>query len=226
MIGFFLLNEYKEINKNIVAMIAGSALLFEDLTEVESGNEHSYINVQRDVFENIRKKRREVIENEIFSIYGINQDFFIDSLKKQIPNPFVHTILEKVSKFQLNTSILLAGFQNEIAMISEINEGGIFNFRNINFHTIGSGAVQASNTLLFQKHSKSDNVYKALYNVYKAKRNAEVMQGVGKETDLLILTNEGVKKIDKKSMQILNDVYEYELESGKNIIKLEELWWS
>ena len=103
--------KYKEINKNIVAMIAGSALLFEDLTEVESGNEHSYINVQRDVFENIRKKRREVIENEIFSIYGINQDFFIDSLKKQIPNPFVHTILEKVSKFQLNTSILLAGFQ-------------------------------------------------------------------------------------------------------------------
>ena len=129
-----------------------------------------------------------------------------------------------MSNFKLGTTILLIGFRNELAVLSEINEGGIFDFRDINFHTIGSGSVQASNTLLFQKHSKSDNLSRTIYNVYKSKRNAEVMQGVGKETDILILTEtDGVKRISDENINILKDIYESELRFGKDNSNLKKI---
>lgn len=216
--------KYKELNKTTVAMLAGQALLFEDLTQLNNRDIH-IDEIKKQIFENFKKKRKDVIENEIFSIYGINQDFFVESLQKPIPNPFIHTILEKVSNFKLVTNILLIGYNDGLAIISEINEGGIFDFRNINFHTIGTGAVQASNTLLFQKHSKNDNLSRAIYNVYKSKRNAEVMQGVGKETDILILTEDGMKKISDEKINILKDIYEAELKFGKDNAEFKRVEW-
>lgn len=216
--------KYKELNKTTVAMLAGQALLFEDLTQLSDKN--IFIDeIKKQIFENFKKKRKEVIENEIFSIYGINQDFFVESLQKPIPNPFIHTILEKVSNFKLGTNILLIGFNDGLAILSEINEGGIFDFRNINFHTIGTGAVQASNTLLFQKHSKNENLSRTIYNVYKSKRNAEVMQGVGKETDVLVLTEDGMRKLSDEKINILKGIYEAELKFGKDDAEFKRVEW-
>jgi hypothetical protein len=86
----------------------------------------------------------------------------------------------------------------------------------MNFHTIGTGNAQAANTLLFQKHDKQDKLLETLYKVYKAKRNSEVMQGVGKETELLILSKDGCHKIEKPHMDILSKIYYEELQFGKN----------
>lgn len=62
-----------------------------------------------------------------------------------------------------------------------------------------------------------------LYNVYKAKRNAEVMQGVGKETDIGYLNEKGIVMLDKKSINILDDIYAVELNYGKNHERLNDL---
>ncbi len=212
--------KYKELNGKNAAMLAGAALLFDELVNTESV---IIPNIKKDIFENFKKKRLEVIQNEILNVYRIDQDFLIESLKNQIPNQFINTMLEKISSFNLNTQILLVGFENGISHITEINESGIFDFRDINFHTIGTGSVQASNTLLFQKHSKEDNLETTVYNVYKAKRNAEVMPGVGKEMDLLILTKKGIIKLGNEKIKILQDIYQKELEFGKTNQKLKDL---
>ena len=34
-------------------------------------------------------KRNEIIQNEIFNLYGIDQQFFIEVLKGEIMNPFI-----------------------------------------------------------------------------------------------------------------------------------------
>ncbi len=110
----------------------------------------------------------------------------------------------------------MVGVDNGIAKIVEIDEENMANFRDMNFHAIGSGDTQAVTTLLFQKHDKCDNLLATLYNVYKAKRNAEVLRGVGKETELLILGKETYLKINGKNMSILRKIYEEELMFGKN----------
>ena len=63
-----------------------------------------------------------------------------------------------------------------------------------------------------------------LYNVYKAKKNAEVMQGVGKETDIGYLNKNGVKILDTKNINILNEIYYIELNCGKQHNKLNDLY--
>ena len=194
-------------------MLSGQVLLFGDLVLVDK---KSFEDIKQQIFKNFKRKKKEIVENEILSIYNLNYEFLLDALQKPIPNPFIHTILEKISNFKLGTNILLVRFKKTQAVISEINEDGIFDFRDISFHTIGSGSIQASNTLLFQKHSKKESLNSTVYNVYKAKRNAEVMQGVGSETDIFILTEEGVKKNSDEKINILKDIYEKELRFGKD----------
>ena len=76
------------------------------------------------------------------------------------------------------------------------------------------------NTLLFQKHSKNDDLKTTLYNVYKAKKNSEAMQGVGKETEIGYLNKKGIKMLNEKNIKILNNIYHAELNFGKENKKL------
>ena len=210
--------KYNKLNKNTVAMLAGQALLFDDLVKLDDKHK-DYNQIKKYVFGNFKKKRNEIIQNEIFNLYGIDQQFFIDVLKGEITNPFIHSILENVSEYSLETQILLIGFDNSLAQITNIEENSIVDFRSMNFHAIGSGAIQAVNTLLFQKHSKTDSLLTTIYNVYKAKKNAEVSEGVGRETEILILSGESVQQLSNDNIDILNIIYLNELQYGKNNIE-------
>ena len=77
--------------------------------------------------------------------------------------------------------------------------------------------------MFFFRIFKSDSLATTLYNVYKAKRNAEVAVGVGEETDMGILTEQGMTPIDARQQQILREVYEEESVFGKKHKKLNEL---
>lgn len=214
--------KYKPLNKSTIAMLSGHALLFDEITEMPQGN-LNYQEMKKQIFKNLKNKRDDIIEKEIFSVFGIDRKFFLNALEKEIPNPYVNSILEQVSNFKLNTNILLIGFDEGVAQISEINDKAIIDFRNMNFHAIGSGMVQASNTLLFQKHSKEGSLQETIYNVFKAKRNAEVMDGVGKETELLVLNKEGYFSLTEKELNTLSEIYEEELKYGKCHEKLKNI---
>ena len=214
--------KYLELNKNTVAMLAGQALLFDDIVKI-SDDTINYEEIKKKLFDNFKEKRKKIIENEIFDVFGIDQQFFVDSLQKDIPNGFINSILTKVAELRLKTKILLVGFVDSLAQITDIDEMEITDFRSMNFHAIGSGATQAVNTLLFQKHSKTDPLLITIYNVYKAKRNAEVSGGVGKETDLLVLGCDGVQQLSDDGIGILNKIYMAELQYGKNNSELDKI---
>ena len=127
----------------------------------------------------------------------------------------------------MSTSILLIGFdERDKAQIWEINDNagvGSHNFRRINFHSIGSGSGQATNILLHSKHSKSSSLNQTIYQVYKAKKYAEASRGVGKETDILILSLRGVTELDKEQKKILKEVYKNEINYSKSNAELNKL---
>ncbi len=80
--------KYNKLNKNTVAMLAGQALLFDDLVKLDDKHK-DYNQIKKYVFGNFKKKRNEIIQNEIFNLYGIDQQFFIEVLKGEIMNPFI-----------------------------------------------------------------------------------------------------------------------------------------
>lgn len=209
------IKKYKVLNKNnIVAMLSGQMLLFDRILE-GTNDFHDFYKIREKIIENMAKIRKEIIKKEVYDLYSINDDYIKTILPSPIQNPFIQRILETVSTFSLQTNILLIGFDNEgKAQISEIDEKGYADYRDIHFHAIGSGSIQALNTLLFQKHCKSKDLKTTIYNVYKAKRNAEVVIGVGKETEVIILSGEGRRELKEEQMLKLEKIYEEELNYG------------
>jgi len=208
------IEKYKSINSQTIAMVAGVPLFLDQL--IRNLNDKIQFNeISLEIYKNFLTIREDYVQTNVFNVMGVNRDFFIERLKEERNNPIIEETWEKILEFNLQTSILLVGFVNNEAAITEINEKGFTDFRQLNFHAIGSGAAQAQNTLLFQKHSKKDNLEVTIYDVYKAKRNAEVSEGVGKETDLGVLTKKGFQILNENKLENLSEIYQNELKYGR-----------
>lgn len=210
------IKKYKKLN-NAIAMLSGRTLLFDECIKGVK-KEDTFSQVKERIFRNMKSIRNEAIRNEVYNRFNINSDFVTNMINQPIQNPIANNILETISGFNLETSIMLIGFdENNNAQISEINENGMIDFRDIQFHSIGSGTVQALNTLLFQRQHCNEKLSSTIYNVFKAKKNAEVSEGVGKETEILILKNSGeCNEISEDDIQAMVKIYDEELEYGKN----------
>jgi hypothetical protein len=214
--------KYKIVNSNTVTMLSGNPLIFDSII-ADCKNCHSYGDVKKAILSNLCTVKDEQIKRQILDTYKIDFAYIQEVLKGNVQNKYIDNVLLSISSHSLETLILLIGFDQHLAQITEIGEVGMLDFRDIDFGCIGSGAVQAMNTLLFQRHSKTDSLTTTLYNVYKAKRNAEVAVGVGEETDMGILTEKGMTPVSTEQIKILKDVYEEELVFGKKHNKLNEL---
>lgn len=216
------IEKYKVINQQTIAMVAGVPLFLDRLTK-NLDDKKNFNDIYIEIYRNFLEIREDQLQTNVYNVIGVNKDFFIERLKEETNNPIIEETWQKILEFNLQTSVLLIGFIDSEASITEINEKGFYDYRQLNFHAIGSGAVQSQNTLLFQKHSKKDSLEVTIYDVYKAKRNAEVSEGVGKETDLCILTKMGYYVLPEKILDGLKKIYEDELEYGRTNSRLEDL---
>lgn len=214
------MQKYKKINDTTIAMLAGNPLIFDDLVKVEK-SDASYDEQKEAIYKNFQEKRNDIIQKELLDPLGVKYVDIPEIAKSLQINEIMLKILETITNFNLNTSILLVGFDsNKEAQITEITQDNISDFRMFNFHAIGSGNMQAANTILFQKHSRTEKLIPTIYNVYKAKRNAEVLEGVGKETDLFVVGHEKGCQNLNQYLPLLKEVYDLEVSAGKANKKL------
>jgi hypothetical protein len=216
------IDKYKKLNDNTIVMLSGDPLIFDDLIK-NCEKECSFDEMKETIHKSMSNMKNEIIQKQILDIFKMDYDYIKGILKGPIQNPYINNVIEIISKFNLKTILLLIGFKEDEAQIVEITEARTADLRDINFGAIGTGAVQAMNTLLFQRHSKDDSLPTTIYNVYKAKRNAEVSIGVGKETDVMILTKSGATEIEGDKLQVLSKIYEDELSFGKTHENLHEV---
>lgn len=217
------IKKYKTINNKIVAMLSGQTLLFDRCIEgTKNLNDFDLIKTQ--IYQNMVSVRKDVLQKELYNRYGINEDYVRALLPNPIQNDFVREILHVTNTTALNTLIMLVGFDaNNNPRICEISEKGFVDVADIDFHAIGSGQVQAINTLLFEKHHRGDNLKATVYHAYKAKKNAEVAVGVGEETEILILNGSEIKEITQNDITLLDGIYKSEKLSAQNHTNLNSL---
>jgi len=216
------IKKYHQINQSTVLMLSGRAHLMEYFTELENSN-GNINDILEELKTKFKEKRLEIIQSEILEPSLIDLDFINENINKEFNNSLIKYIFHEILNTQLDTSILLTGFEGNKAKIFELMDNGVSDLRTINFHAIGSGSIQALNTLLFQKHSIKEDLKTTIYNVFKAKKNAEVMRGVGKETELGYLSKDGVILLKKKDLNTLENIYNCELNYGKNHEELKNL---
>lgn len=219
-----VIQKYKPLGltKKVVAMLSGATLLFEELLKGTESLDN-FDEIRNKIYENFRERKKFEITKFLLEPFSLSEKDLKDFLSRPTDNQVTRNILEQILKHRLNTSILLIGFRDKKAQIYEISEFDNISVRDLQFHSIGSGSINASNSLFIQKHCKENNLKKTIYNVYKSKRNAEVSIGVGKETEILICSEDKLVKIESEDLDKLKEVYERELVFGQNEILKEDL---
>ena len=105
-------------------MMAGNVLLMGCFLDDDYSGK-SYSEIQSILEEKFKEKRLEIIQKEVLDVFKIDWEDVKEILKNPVTIEFQRLILKNITRIQLDTAILLIGFENNKAKISEIVDSGI-----------------------------------------------------------------------------------------------------
>jgi 20S proteasome alpha/beta subunit len=222
------------IREKIVALMAGDAfrasqLIRDVISSLPPESPHVFQVAQIAANRYVEARARQ-IEIDVFQPRGLTREQFykgqVAALTQNLQQ-LAFQIDNHVTTFNFNVELLIAGVDEIGAQLFFAGHpGGTFtNLQQIGYHAIGSGQLHAMQSLIGFGHIGSRSIEETLFAVYVAKRRSEVAPGVGTETDLEIITSDGIKTIDKGKLKTLNNLYQdYQKPASKEIIdKVREL---
>jgi len=153
--------------------------------------------------------RHQQIETEVFAPRGLTMQQFYQGLQLQWQAQMAFAVDQQVVGFNYNVELLLAGVDDKGAHLhSIVNPGNRSDLTIIGFHAVGSGAIHAIQSLIGFGHTSNAQLRDTVFRVYASKRRAEVAPGVGKATDVAIISDAGFYWLDESTLTKLEQVYE------------------
>ena len=116
-----------------------------------------------------------------------------------------------VQRRDLGIDLIVTGVDQSGAHILGISDPGVMaSYNRVGYHAIGSGLSHAILSLVGAGQDWSIKINQTVFNVFRAKRQAELAPGVGESIDMRIISVEGMRKIEEHEIvnldTILNDV--------------------
>jgi hypothetical protein len=136
------------------------------------------------------KRRVEIAEARFLRPLGLDKDLFTTQQQHFDPR-FIAELTHDMQMCQLdeNGGVIVIGTDNLGAHIYTIGDPGIATCHDsIGFVARGSGQWHAESQFMFSRYVKTWDLERAMYLLYSAKRRAEVAPGVGRGTDLVMIT--------------------------------------
>lgn len=206
-------SKIEKLTKDCCVMTAGNALatteLFEDIKEEIS--EYRDITI-RDIARITKEKYILHRSREIRELYlatrNINSiDKFYERIMSLPPNIGMY-LDDKIENYDFDLEVLIGGIdQNGAHIYNIVNPGRINCFDSIGYCAIGSGEQHSILSLISYNYDPQLSINRALYILYEAKKIAEKAPGVGRETVLALLTDQGLSEISNTIIQELEDIY-------------------
>lgn len=204
------------ISNNCLAMTAGDALIgWEIINNLQQKDDSRFDYIAGKVGEKYVIVRDQKLNESYFQPVGLTLDNFLKEGKNILPEAMFSQMMQTAGNFALDIVILLAGVDKRGAHISTVTapqkSGNLITpFDRIGYHAIGSGGVHATVALALCGHSVNAPIEKALYNIYKAKRAAEVAPGVGESTNMAIIDEKGIKVVSDEIIATLSSILDEE----------------
>lgn len=222
------LSKTVEITKNCVAATAGNALGYTPIHQETLKllqQDSSTPDTQR-IAELIRrsyvKARNEKLEQDILVKIGLNLKTYYDRNQTISPN-IVANVALAMNQYNFNLSILVAGVDSNGPHIFRVdNPGRIETFDSIGHCSVGSGELHAISTFIANDYDPNLDLDHVVAMVYEAKKKSEKAQGVGEETDICIICNDGIIKLPDDKMEKLNEFYNKKTEQEKRSVSETE----
>lgn len=217
------------LTENIIGLTAGNALANTDLfrecrsaiSQLQSPSVELVADRVKEQFVTLRRMRA---EDEYLRPRGFTiTDFYQKGLINRLPSEIGMYLDREIHTARFPLDIIIAGVDSTGGHIYGVKDPGIVDcYDRLSYHAIGSGESHALLTIIENRHSPDEGVNKTVYLVYEAKRRAEVAQGVGSETDLGIITIQGLRVLTEDEKRQLREIYDQkispQLEHVKNAI--------
>ena len=153
--------------------------------------------------------RQRLLHERIFQPRGLAfEDYYRRGLIQSMPLDLAMMLDNHVQNFQLGASLVVAGVDTSGGHIHAIEDPGTSQcYDRLGYHAIGSGHRHAILSLVTLQHSTMVDLERTLYNVYRAKRQAEIAPGVGQETDMPVIRKEGTETVPKEVLENLEGFF-------------------
>lgn len=196
-----------------LAMVAGDTLvgtrLARAVADSVAGTSPKVVEIAQSLAQHYETVRQEQVEHQILVPRGLNLATFYGahaSLNGQI----TMMIDQQMLGFNLNVELLLAGVDDDGAHIYSIMNPGRPETQHdiIGYAAAGSGAIHALQSMIGFRHSADADVKETVFRVYASKRRAEVAPGVGHDTDMAVISRDGVKWLSEETLKQLGVLYD------------------
>jgi hypothetical protein len=220
------------LSEKIVALLAGDALRGSQLIRntSEAAGASSLV---RDLAQLTALKYAEMrdvqVESEIFRPRGLTKAQFYQGGAPAIgqqPQLFFG-IDNQVATFNLGVELIVTGVDDHGSHLFYVGNPGQLtsSFHQIGYHAIGSGSLQALQSMIGFGHMSARPVHQTVFACYVSKRRAEVAPGVGKDTDMAILTQGGMVKVDQPTLDNFEELFQEYQRPASDVLmnKAEEI---
>jgi len=155
---------------------------------------------------------------------GLNLQSFYQ-LNKSLASEIVANLATAMKQYTYGVSILIAGVDESGGHIYRIdNPGRVESYDTIGHCTIGSGDLHAVSTFIGNDYDPNLDVDHVVAMTYEAKRKSEKAQGVGEETDLYVVCNNGIIQLPEDKVKQLAEIFDKKTDQEKeSVVKLEVL---
>lgn len=195
-----------------VVMIAGDTLLgtrlASDVATALRGTNPRTADIALRLATAYADARRDFVEEQVLAPRGLTLASFYEQHEKLNANVTM-MIDQQLLGFNYGVELLVAGVDDQGGHIYSVDNPGRPERRHdvIGYGAIGSGTPHALQAMIGFRHCQTDGFKDTIFRVYAAKRRAEVAPGVGRDTDVAVITRTEVKWLASTTLDQLAEFY-------------------
>lgn len=202
----------QKLTENCVALTAGSALVHTDLFRNVRASIHAGATPPiSEIVDKVKKEYLEIrnrqVEEKYFKVRGYDIEWFNQNQHRLNPE-IVLRLDHELETYRFNLQILVAGVDTNGAHVYCIYPPCCSEcFEALGYCNIGTGERHADSTFIAYRYTPSFPLKTALNVTFEAKKKAEIAVGVGKSTDMAIISDKGVLPLEKEAIEKLEEIY-------------------
>jgi 20S proteasome alpha/beta subunit len=211
----------RSIGATAVALIAGDALtgtrMAEEVASEKAGQALSVEQFADALSDRYVAIRMECVEADLLKARGLSLQTFYQMHQQLVPQ-ITGGIDQEMAQYNLGVELLVAGVDGSGGHVFTIHNPGGRHLRHdvIGHAAIGSGWIHAIQSMIGFRHAAMQQLDETIFRVYVSKRRAELAPGVGRETDLMVITPSGPERLTEEAIAQLSELYgELESSAGK-----------
>jgi hypothetical protein len=209
-----------------LAMAAGDTLtgtrLAHDVAEDMKGTSPRVLEIAERLADQYEDMRKDRIEHMIMSPRALDLETFYAKHAELNAN-LVMVVDQAMMNLDLGVELLLAGVDQTGAHLYTVRNPGKPELQHdvIGHAQIGSGAIHTLQSMIGFGHKPEAEFRETVFRVYASKRRAEVAPGVGVDTDMAVVSADGVQWLTEKQLNQLQDLYDNYRQTSNNALENE-----